>query len=446
MRLIRGIVNTFVAPRLLFALAGLVLWFLFSYWFPAGYLIGLGLIFSLTIGLMIDLVLLFNLKDGITASRRVSEKLSNGDPNPVTLGVSSHYRFLVRLELIDELPVQFQVRDFLKTVELPPYAETNITYKLVPSGRGVYEFGKLHVFARSGLGLVKRRYSFGLEAAVKVYPSFIQMKKYDFMAFTRKNMAHGLKKMRRIGHSMEFDQIKDYVVGDDIRTLNWKATAKRAGLMANQFQEERAQPIYLLIDTGRVMKMPFDGLTLLDHAINCSLSFANIALKRKDKVGLISFSDKIHQRMPANNSKTYLMALSEALYPINTQHAETDFSLLYGMVKRKVSHRSLLILFTNFEHVGGLHRQLPYLQGLAKRHLLVVVFFENPALHDLLDGPAESTWEIYRKAMAQKFDYAKRQMVLELEKRGIQTILTPPSELTIHTINKYLEIKTRGIL
>ena len=117
---------------------------------------------------------------------------------------------------------------------------------------------------------------------------FIQMKKYDFMAIDHRLSYAGLKKIRRIGHTMEFEQIKDYVVGDDVRTVNWKATAKNAKLMVNQYQDEKMQPVYSIIDTSRVMKMPFNELKLVDYAINSSLAFSNIALKKGDKVGALS--------------------------------------------------------------------------------------------------------------------------------------------------------------
>ena len=154
-------------------------------------------------------------------------------------------------------------------------------YTLRPTERGTYAFGSLNVFASSPLGLFKRRFRFDTAQEVPVYPSYLQLRKYDFLAFTNRLFEYGLKKIRRIGHTMEFEQIKDYVRGDDIRNINWKATAKRNQLMVNQYQDEKSQPIYSVIDKGRVMKMPFEGLSLLDYAINATLVISNIAIKKK---------------------------------------------------------------------------------------------------------------------------------------------------------------------
>lgn len=446
MNIVRFFSRFYLPPRPFYLLAGVGLLFMLSYWVGFLYPVSVILLWLILLAILGDTVLLFASSKGITSSRSVPDKLSNGDPNLISIQVTSGYRFSVDLEIIDELPAQFQKRDFLLQLRLESYDTQQLAYELTPLQRGNYVFGYLHVYVCSPLGLIRRRFSFDQGQSVKVYPSFIQMRKFDFLASDKKHLSYGVKLHRMLGHSMEFDRIKNYVAGDDVRAVNWKATAKHADLMVNQFQTEKSQPIYMLIDTGRVMKMPFAGMTLLDYAINSSLAFANLAIKKKDKVGMICFSNGIHQALPASNSRSQLRSLSETLYPIATQFHDTDFGLLYGTVKRKVPQRSLLILFTNFEHMGGLRRQMPYLQGLARKHLLVVVIFQNTEMRELLESTPADLSGIYRKTVAQKFDVEKRQMVLELGKRGIQAILTPPEELTVNAINKYLEIKARGML
>ena len=378
--------------------------------------------------------------------RKVPEKFSNSDENPVLVNISNRYSFKIRIELIDEIPIQFQKRDFLKKLCIPAKESLQFEYFLRPVERGEYYFGRLNIYAYTGLRLVRRRYSFQNEQMVKVYPSFIQMKKYDFLAIDSRISQIGLKKIRRIGHTMEFEQIKDYVPGDDVRTINWKASAKQGSLMTNQFQDEKSQPVYSIIDVSRSMKMPFNNLKLLDYAINSSLAFSNIALKRKDKVGLLTFSNKIGSFLAALNKKTHLLSLLETLYAVNTQFRDSDFGLLYVHLKKKITQRSLLMLYTNFEHISSLERQLPYLLAISKKHLLVVIFFENTELNKLTDQPAETLPEVIDKTIAEEFSFQKRLMVKELQKYGIQTILTRPEDLSVKTINKYLELKARGML
>ena len=272
------------------------------------------------------------------------------------------------------------------------------------------------------------------------------MKKYEFLAMSNQLTEFGLKKIRRIGHTMEFEKIKNYIAGDDVRTINWKATAKRGALMINQYQDEKSQPIYSIIDTSRAMKMPFEKLKLLDYAINATLAFSNIALLKNDKVGMMTFAEKVDNVVAARNKKTNLSILNEVLYNVNTEFNDADFGFLNGMIKRKINQRSLLILYTNFEHISALKRQLPYLKSIAKKHLLVTVFFENTALDAIIKERADDLQGIYYKTIAEKFSYEKRLIVKELEKSGVHSILTKPSLLSVNVINKYLEFKSKGLI
>ncbi len=420
--------------------------FLVSYWFNLLYPIAWILVTTLSVLFLLDLLLLYRFKNAISARRLLPDKFSNSDENPVPITLNNHYPFQVVIDVIDELPIQFQKRDFSYQTVLKPNEIHDFSYEVRPVERGEYFFGNLNVYVSTQLSILKRKYQFQNEQMVAVYPSFIQMQKYDFLAIGNHLTQIGLKKIRRIGHTSEFEQIKDYVPGDDYRTINWKATAKRAQLMVNQYQDEKSQPIYSIIDTGRVMKMPFNGLKLLDYAINSTLAFSNVALKKHDKVGMLTFSKTIETFLPAVHKLTYLNTILEGLYNISTQFNDSDYGLLYAQIKRKVTHRSLLVLYTNFEHLSALKRQLPYLQAISKKHMLVVIIFENTELDDLVSTDAEDLQTIYHKTIAEKFAFEKRLMVKELQKHGIQSILTAPKELTINTINKYLEIKARGLL
>lgn len=428
-----------------FCVFGLAITFLFSYWINWLYPVGWVLALFLLLLVLADVLMLFNRKE-VSAARILPDKFSNSDDNRVEIKIRNNSGIPLHIQVIDELPVQFQKRDFIRKLKINPGSSASFDYYLRPVERGEYLFGKLNIYTSSLLKMVKRRQIFSEEEMVKVYPSFIQMKKYDFLAVDRKIAQPGLKKIRKIGHTMEFEQIRDYVLGDDVRSINWKATAKQGGLMVNQYQDERSQPVYSVIDTGRTMKMPFNNLKLLDYAINSALAFSNIAIKRKDKAGLISFANKMGNMLPGSSKKTQLNLLLEKLYNIDTQFLDSDFGLLYTHINRRLPQRSLLLLYTNFEHQGALQRQLPYLMALARKHLLVVIFFENTELESLVNSEAETVSEVFDQTIAEQFVYDKRLMARELQKHGIQTVLTKPEELSVNTINKYLEIKKRGIL
>lgn len=419
-----------------------ILGFVFPRWFNIAKLF---LLIFIALNVLDTLILFYTYK-GINGVRRLPEKLSNGDENPVGLKIENFYTFPIYVVIIDEIPEQFQARNFKIERKLAPLSSTELQYKIRPTERGEYHFGKLNIYISSIFGLISRRFSFNDDTVIPTYPSFMQLRKYDLLAISNNLQQYGIKKVRRLGHTMEFEQIKDYVLGDDLRTINWKATAKKNQLMVNQFQDEKSQPVYSVIDKGRVMRMPFEGLSLLDYAINASLVISNVALKKQDKAGVFSFSKKVENRVVAERRTSQMNLILENLYNLKTNFYESDFGRLYSDIKRNIKHRSLVLLYTNFETLDGLHRQIPYLKGIAKSHLLVVIFFKNTELNSLITEKAETVQQAYDKVIAEKFAFEKRLIVNELKKYGIQSILTSPEDLTIDTINKYLEIKARGLL
>ncbi|SFG02386.1 DUF58 domain-containing protein [Pontibacter chinhatensis] len=438
--------SLYFTNRFYLSLASLACLFVLTFFVPLLLVLAKVAVAVLVLLTLVDLLLLYRNKAGVHASRSMQEKLSNGSDNDVYLYLENKYGFTLHTEVIDELPFQFQKRDSLFKAIVPEGRTHIIHYTLRPTKRGSYSFGAINVFAMSVLQLVKRRYKFAQDQEVPVYPSFIQMRQYELLTISNRLHEFGLKKIRRIGQSTEFEQIRPYVAGDDQRTINWKATARRAELMVNSYQDEKSQQVYCLIDKGRVMQMPFEGLSLLDYAINASLVISNIALKKEDKAGIITFSDKISNILPAQRKADQLRRILEVLYNQKTLYQETDYERLYGTIRRTLKQRSLLLLFTNFETLNSAQRQLPYLRALARHHLLVVIFFENSELHSLLHQPATTTEEVYTKAIAEKFTHDKRQVVKELQQHGIHAILTLPKDLTVNTINKYLELKARGLL
>jgi len=435
--------NLFLPGRLFVCLGLVVILFLFSFFFPWLGDIPVVLFTALVLLLLIDTWMLYRLPKGVFARRHSPERLSNGDDNEIGVYIENFYPFNLSVGILDEIPHQFQKRDVLFNTRLKTRQHKLLNYRLRPTKRGEYEFGVLRIYVQSPIGLVSRRYNFEQTETLPVYPSFLQMRKYELMAVSNRLNEYGIKKIRRIGHSMEFEQIKNYVPGDDYRTLNWKATARRGELMINNYTDEKSQHVYCIIDKSRAMKMPFDGLSLLDYSINASLVLSSVALIKEDKAGLITIAEKRGAVIPAERRPTQLNKIMEVLYKEKTRYLETNMELLYNVVRNTLKQRSLIVFFTNFESMSALERQLPYLKRIAKFHLLVMVFFENSELKTLSEKSATDVEGIYIKTIAEKFAYEKKLIVKELARHGIQSILTSPQNLTVNTINRYLELKAR---
>ena len=445
MKLIGGIYLT----RRFFILLGLVvMFFCLSFGWEALFPISQTLLAVIAVATLIDIALLYTAKgkNVLEGSRKTPRLLSMGDMNTVHLKITNNGPMTLGLEIIDELPVQFQIRDFKLTTIIKPGETQLLDYELRPTSRGAYQFGRLLLYASTALGLGQRRVGLDIGEEVATYPSIIQRKEFELKAFARVSHQEGIKRTRRIGHSYEFEQIKNYVQGDDYRSINWKATGRRGELMVNQYEDERAQQIYCIIDKSRSMRMPFEGLSLLDHSINTSLVISNIALLKHDKAGLMSFSDKLGNLVKADRKRNQLKLIMEALYRQKDRQLEANYELLYLGVRNMIKGRSLLFLFTNFESGYSMERVMPILRRLNKLHLLVVVFFENTEMADYMHTPAKNVEDIYYHTIAESVVTEKRQIVNELRQYGIQCILTRPEQLSLNTVNKYLELKARGLI
>jgi len=435
--------DLFITARFYRVVSICIVLFIISFYYPPLFIVpktGWYLILALT---GIDYLFLFILGRDPQAKRLMAERFSNSDENKITLQVTNNMPFDVDMEIIDELPVQFQNRNWQINSPFKTKQQKHIYYTVRPVERGEYYFGNIILYLKSKLGLIMRRDTVEADTMVQVYPSFMQLRKYELLSKTTIQTEHGSKRLRKMGHSMEFEQIKEYVRGDDIRTINWKATARKAGMMVNNYSDEKSQQVYCIIDKGRLMKMPFNRLSLLDYAINSTLVLSNVCLQKQDKVGLITFASKMGNLLAADRKPIQKANILQQLYNQETAYLESDYEMLYLQLRSRVKQRSLLILFTNFESLSGLKRQLPYLRSIAKYHLLLVVFFENTELTQLAGTTATDLEQVYVKTIAEKFAYEKRLIVKELLKHGILSILSSPEQLTVNAINKYLELKAR---
>jgi uncharacterized protein (DUF58 family) len=424
--------------------AAIIFMFVLSYWFPLLYTAGLLALLIFIVLLILDFGILFIRRNPASLERILPLRLSNGDDNNLAWKVGNNYPFRVRFELIDEFPEPWQIRDFKRIFSLEPGEKKDLNYTFRPKERGEFFFGDMQLFMKSPLRLLHRRKTFPAEETTNVYPGFLLLRQFEFKTHITDPGNIGYKQVRKTGHSLEFEQIREFVSGDDIRSINWKATGRTGGqLMINNYTDEKSQQVYCIIDKGRTMKMAFEGISLLDYAVNATLAMSSIAISRQDRAGLISFADKTGDFLPASHRAMQMNGIVNTLYNLQTRFLESDFAFLHKLIKTRITQRSLLILFTNFESLASLSRQMPYLRNISRKHLLLIVFFENTALEQLASKDAGNIERLYEKVIAEKFILEKKLIVKELQQYGIAALLTAPEKLTVDTVNKYLQIKAR---
>ncbi|PRD46031.1 DUF58 domain-containing protein [Sphingobacterium haloxyli] len=442
MRFIRSL---YVRNKFFYALLLLATCFVLSFFIKLFFPFVIALLWLFVAACIWDIMFLYYGKNKVIIQRNYPEKLSNGDENDMEIQLTSNYPAKVYIRLLEEFPTQLQLRNVELTSAILPREIKSIHYQIRPTSRGIHAFGRCHALVHR-LGLFTRKFTLTEPLELACYPSFIQMRKYQLLATTDRLVDLGIKRIRKIGATLEFDHIREYVRGDEYRHLNWKATAKHKKLLVNQYQEEKSQPIYALIDTGRVMRMPFNGLTLLDYAINSTLVLTNAAILKQDRAGMLTFSKTVFNHIPAEKRNNQMQLISEKLYNITTAFEESEFGNLYAFCNKHINKRSFLMLYTNFETIDALSRQMAYLRMLSRTHIVVVVVFKNTELIDMAKEEGKKTIDVYNQIIAQKFVHEKQLVIQELHRQGIQTIYTSPENLTINAINKYLEIKARGLL
>ncbi len=444
--MIKFISSIYINSRFFLAIAATIIVFAFSFGWNFLFPIAQFMLIGCVVLLLVDIIILSISGSTIVASRRVNKQLSLGDENPISITLLNRMRVPVSIVIYDEVPVQLQWRNFKLNASLGVGDKITLDYTIRPTERGKFHFGNINLYCTSLLKFADRRIIVEAEVETACYPSVLQMRKYELKISNKVTLSEGIKKIRRLGHNNEFEQIKLYVKGDDYRSINWKATSRKHELMVNQYQDEKSQQVYCIIDKSRVMRMSFGGLTLLDHSINSSLVITNTALLKYDRAGLLTFSDKIGSHIQAERTPGQLKKVLELLYRQKTKFLESNFELLHYSIQKNIKGRSLLFLFTNFESQYSLQRALPVLRKISQRHLLVVIFFHNTSFDKINAKHADNLKEVYLKTITQKFAEEKKRMVQELRQYGIQTILTTPEQLSIDTINKYLEMKSRGMI
>ncbi len=435
----------FLTPQFFISGVAVIMLFAFGFAFPILFLIAKAVLILVLATVIADGFLLYNSVSRITASRKVGRILGLGDDTPIEIQIAYRGNISLQAEIIDELPVELQEREFHIKMALEP-GVNHLSYSITPINKGVYAFGQLNVLIESQIHFARRKITLSIAREVPVYPSIEQMHDLELVAFSRVSTLQGAKRYRRIGQSYEFEQIAPFVEGDDYRNINWKATGKTRELMVNQYQEERSQNMYCIISKGRAMKMAFSHISYLDYAINSTLAISNIALKKYDRVGLITFSDKIGTALRAENRQGQLQKILESLYHEKERDLEPSYELLYRSISRIIKSRSLLLLYANFENANMLDRVLPILRKINKKHLLVLILFEDEELEARSRQQSDSITEIYQATLARQHQSEKREIASRLHRHGIQTIVSTPQNLSLRVINKYMELKSRGII
>jgi uncharacterized protein (DUF58 family) len=392
----------------------------------------------------------------VHAERQYAETLSLGTSNRITVSVmmlseeghpiSPNSKITVTVQ--DDPPAAFTVIGSPEAtlVLTGTKREQNFDYHLTPHRQGDYQFGKLYLLMRGPLGLVERFQSLPTEATVKVYPNLQETEKYDLLARKGMLMQVGIRTMKLRGAGNEFESLREYVVGDEYRKIDWPATARKGKLISRQYNVEKAQNIVLVLDCGRNMLQQVEKMTKLDFAINTALMLGYVAATQDDKVGLVAFDAEMRVFIPPEKGKAQVFRLLSSLYNISAQMAESDYRAGFLELLARWRRRSLVVFFTDLVDPESSAEILSVIALVEKKHRVLCVTVADPTILAAASMDPTTEAEVYKKSVALQVLQERRSAISLLKRRNVWTIDSPPEALSADLINHYLELKARSAI
>jgi len=380
------------------------------------------------------------------AAREVVRVASLLQPQKVTLTITNSSSRSCKIWVRDDAPQEFQLDPKQFDLKLAPRSRNTISYEFTPKKRGAFTLACVHIRCRSWFGLWQRYHRIPDSSVVHVYPDMKQLGEYAVLARTNRLSLVGVRRTRKIGADNEFERLRDYTRDDNYKHIDWRTTARRQRLTVKDFQQNQSQRIIFMLDCGRMMTNESGGISLLDHSLNAMLMMSYVALRQGDSVGLVSFSDRIHNFAPPRGGMSQMNRLLHASFDRFPKLVESRYDEAFKYLAGHCSKRSLVVLMTNvLDEVNSFQIQR-YLGSLVGKHLPLGVLLRDHELFDAADKPNPHGKDLYRAAAAANILSWRHQVLVDLEHQGVLAIDTFAEDMTAKMVNRYLEIKARHLL
>ncbi|HKC49222.1 MAG TPA: DUF58 domain-containing protein [Myxococcota bacterium] len=380
----------------------------------------------------------------LEATRDVRSALSVGVVERVTLSVVNRGGRPVRLRVFDHHPAGFEAKGVPRDAELAAHERASFAYELRALGRGKHRFGKIELVSRSPLGLWRRSILAGADQELRVFPNFRAVSRYELLAAANRSGELGVRRRPRRGEGLEFHQLREYRVGDSLRQIDWKATARLHRAVSREYEEERDQQIVFLLDCGRKMHARDAELSHFDHALDAVLLLAHVALRQGDAVGLSTFSGE-RRFLAARKGTQQLRRVLNAVYDLESSTRASDYLEAAEALAGALHKRALVVVVSNLRDED--HEELlAAARLLGRRHLVLVASMKERALAKALDAPVRDLDSALTNAATHQYVLARRRAHERLRKAGVLALDAEPHQLAIALVNGYLDVKRSGML
>ncbi|MGH9842171.1 MAG: DUF58 domain-containing protein [Blastocatellia bacterium] len=374
-----------------------------------------------------------------------------GEENEVQIHIRHTSPRKFSLQIKDEYPPDLELHGDRLLAATPARQgskdrEAVAGYRLYAASRGDYGFGDIVMRWPGPWGLVIKQLRVKAAENVKVYPNINEARRHELSARRNRQLMAGLRRTRMRGQGREFESLRDYVRGDELRHVSWTATARRGRLITRQYQIERNQSIVVMIDAGRLMTSRIEHLQKLDHAINAALAIGYVATSGGDNVGLLVFNRQVTTYLPPQRGRAQLAAMIEALYNVKPQMIEPSYARAFQYLAQNCKRRSLVVILTDLVDRDASAELLAYTATLLPRHLPLIVTIGDNDLRAMVSEIPRDAATVYRQSVAEELLQQREEALARITELGGLALDVPAGQLSFQLVNKYLEVKERGLL
>jgi len=383
----------------------------------------------------------------VRIERHFGARFAVGAETEVRIEIANHTARDISLIVKDEYPPQMKLSGAREArVEVEAQTSAALVYELTPPKRGRFEFGSIAVRFLSRWRLVWGQTRVDASIAVKVYPNMRRAREVELRALGTRSFVAARRKSQWRGEGREFESLRDYVRGDEMRHISWTATARRGRLVTRQYQMERDQTILIMLDAGRLMTARIESETKLDSAVHAALALMSAAARAGDNAGLLVFGRRVKAFLPPKRGAEHLDAALEALHAIEPEMIEPSYSRAFEFAAANSRRRSLVVVLTDLVDEEGSRELLTSLKLLRPRHLPLVVTIADRDLKAVVREMPENERELFTQSVAEEIMYQREAALRLVESQGGLALDVTAAALAPKLLETYLRVKERGLL
>jgi uncharacterized protein (DUF58 family) len=417
-----------------------------------------------TLGLILDnsltLFILYNLicvvilaidyyltedEGNIHIQRLGQDSLSIYEREAISFEVYNSSNRKLYIELKDEMPeFHFNTEGTLMKGEVLPREKKVFTYTVTPTKRGAFLFKTLHVKYQGKLKFCMKLFKVRMDREYKVYPNLKNLRKYRLSICNNRMFRQGKRSLRMLGRGSSFESLREYVYGDEYRKINWSATARASKPIINQYEPEKNQHVYMLIDTGRPMSYTVRGYRKLDMVVNTALILSDVVNQNDDKSGLLIFNTGVSNMIAPGKGVGHRNKILEALYHIDYTKDTSNYEEAFFYLKKKERHRSIMFLFTDFDTVEEAENMMKSLAVISRNNIVVLILIKNEKLEALAAQEIKNNKDLFDKGVAIELLQERKRIMEVLNRRGVLCVECPAEKIEYTVINKYIQVKNKN--